>query len=49
MDKRCHMVQRDGQMVIDTVTTVGEVREETKTVCFAQRHTTIHKMHCLEV
>ncbi|XP_038574572.1 ciliogenesis-associated TTC17-interacting protein [Micropterus salmoides] len=24
LDKRCHMVQRDGQMVIDKVTTVGE-------------------------
>uniref|UniRef100_UPI003AAC2B69 ciliogenesis-associated TTC17-interacting protein n=1 Tax=Centroberyx gerrardi TaxID=166262 RepID=UPI003AAC2B69 len=24
LDRRCHMVQRDGQMVIDKVTTVGE-------------------------
>lgn len=31
LDKRCHMVQRDGQMVIDKVTTVGEVRKETTT------------------
>lgn len=27
LDKKCHMVQRDGQMVIDKVTTVGEVKE----------------------
>lgn len=26
LDKRCHMVQHNGQMVIDKVTTVGEVR-----------------------
>lgn len=30
LDKRCHMVQRDGQMVIDKVTSVGKVREETR-------------------
>lgn len=29
LNKRCHMVQQDGQMVINKVTTVGEVREET--------------------
>ena len=29
LDKRCHMVQRDGQMVIDKVTAVGEVGEKT--------------------
>uniref|UniRef100_A0A3B4Z132 Ciliogenesis-associated TTC17-interacting protein n=1 Tax=Stegastes partitus TaxID=144197 RepID=A0A3B4Z132_9TELE len=28
LDKRCHMVQRDGQMVIDKITTMGEVRQE---------------------
>uniref|UniRef100_A0A3Q3IWW1 Ciliogenesis-associated TTC17-interacting protein n=1 Tax=Monopterus albus TaxID=43700 RepID=A0A3Q3IWW1_MONAL len=28
LDKRCHMVQHDGQMVINKVTTIGEVREE---------------------
>lgn len=27
LDKRRHMVQHDGQMVINKVTTVGEVRE----------------------
>ncbi|TKS80239.1 Ciliogenesis-associated TTC17-interacting protein [Collichthys lucidus] len=28
LDKRCHMVQRDGQLVINKVTTVGEVRDD---------------------
>uniref|UniRef100_A0A8C3G341 Ciliogenesis-associated TTC17-interacting protein n=1 Tax=Cyclopterus lumpus TaxID=8103 RepID=A0A8C3G341_CYCLU len=29
LDRRCHMVQHDGQMLIDKVTTVGEVSKET--------------------
>ena len=36
LDKRCHMVQRDGQMVIDKVTAVGEVGE--KTLAFSSCH-----------
>uniref|UniRef100_A0A3Q3Q681 Ciliogenesis-associated TTC17-interacting protein n=1 Tax=Monopterus albus TaxID=43700 RepID=A0A3Q3Q681_MONAL len=28
LDKRCHMVQHDGQMVINKVTTIGEVMKE---------------------
>lgn len=28
MDKRSHMVQQDGKMIINKVTTVGEVRDQ---------------------
>ncbi|KAI3375254.1 hypothetical protein L3Q82_021759 [Scortum barcoo] len=34
LDKRCHMVQRDGQMVIDKVTTVGEEVVTTESVSY---------------
>ncbi|XP_054625492.1 ciliogenesis-associated TTC17-interacting protein isoform X1 [Dunckerocampus dactyliophorus] len=47
VDKRCHMVQRDGKMVIEKVTTAGKVRCETEHYTEVTRESVSYSMSVL--